>query len=95
MMERRICWPEFDATCLEGGCMYCNDNPFKSLNAIRSKVLKMKVTHNRGDGKERDSMDALMYGIRHNFFNADTRPSKDEKKGGEHHHVISDYSGLA
>lgn len=26
-MRRRICWPDPDAICLEGGCGYCQHEP--------------------------------------------------------------------
>lgn len=32
--ERRICWPNPDEVCIEGGCIYCNDKPFKSVEEI-------------------------------------------------------------
>jgi hypothetical protein len=35
MVSRRICWPTPDAVCLQGGCGYCNDSRFRSLNTIR------------------------------------------------------------
>lgn len=25
-MRRKICWPDFDYVCLEGGCGYCQDD---------------------------------------------------------------------
>jgi hypothetical protein len=33
--KRRICWPYPDAVCLQGGCLYCNDYPFKSVSVIQ------------------------------------------------------------
>lgn len=35
-MKRRICWPNPDKICLQGGCIYCDDHPFKGEVAIRS-----------------------------------------------------------
>lgn len=34
--ERRICWPEPDWCCLEGGCGYCNDGPWKYVSIIKA-----------------------------------------------------------
>ena len=34
-MRRRICWPTFDLTCLQGGCIYCDDNPYRAEAKIR------------------------------------------------------------
>jgi len=33
--KRRICWPYPDKVCLEGGCIYCNDYPFRAVSAIQ------------------------------------------------------------
>ncbi len=32
--QRRICWPKFDELCLTGGCIHCNNQPFRGLLAI-------------------------------------------------------------
>lgn len=34
-MRRRICWPDPDAVCLEGGCGYCRDADFHTYAEIR------------------------------------------------------------
>lgn len=70
--ERRICWPEPDATCLHGGCIHCNGYPFKALSTIRRYALKAGVLPHRGQG-EQSAIDAFEYGYRNGFFNADTR----------------------
>lgn len=31
---RRICWPNPDEVCLQGGCGYCNEGDFQTLEAI-------------------------------------------------------------
>lgn len=41
-MKRRICWPDFDKVCLEGGCLYCEDNP------IRDHDMIMRAAEKRG-----------------------------------------------
>lgn len=75
--ERRICWPQFDATCLEGGCIYCNDNPYRAVELISRKVhglaAKDKTVLNRGNGLERDPIEAFQYGWMNNWNNADSR----------------------
>lgn len=38
MKRRRICWPKFDKVCLEGGCLYCNDYPFRPVAEIWDMV---------------------------------------------------------
>jgi hypothetical protein len=32
--SRRICWPDPDAVCLQGGCSYCNEGDFQTLRTI-------------------------------------------------------------
>ncbi len=32
--RRRICWPSPDAVCLQGGCLWCQDHPQRSLKQI-------------------------------------------------------------
>lgn len=34
-VKRRICWPNPDSVCLQGGCTHCNDKPFRDLEQIR------------------------------------------------------------
>jgi hypothetical protein len=36
--KRKICWPVFDATCLEGGCISCPYGRFIQIDTIRRKV---------------------------------------------------------
>lgn len=33
--RRRICWPNFDKVCLQGGCSYCSDNELRTVASIR------------------------------------------------------------
>lgn len=70
--KRRICWPDPDATCLEGGCIHCNANTFRSLTTIERYARRAGVVQNRGEG-EKDAWDAYQWGLRHGFANADVR----------------------
>lgn len=72
--ERRICWPQPDATCLHGGCSYCNDQPFKSLSLIEKFARDAGVLPHRGKGHE-DALNAYRYGLENWFFHADVRAS--------------------
>lgn len=72
IVSRRICWPNPDATCLAGGCIYCNDYPFKSLRIIGGYAKGAGVLSHRAHG-EQDAMQAFQHGQRHEFFNAETR----------------------
>lgn len=66
MRARRICWPSPDATCLEGGCLYCNEAPFRALRTIDEYVVSAGVLPNRGKG-ETEALDAWRYGLARGF----------------------------
>lgn len=68
IIARRICWPEPDATCLEGGCGYCVDEPFRSVKTIEKWARTAGVVQNRGTG-EQDAWEAWQRGLRHDFYN--------------------------
>lgn len=70
---RRICWPNPDATCLEGGCGYCNDSPFRAITQIRKYAQSAGQVPNRGNDKTQDAVDAFNYGYKHHFWNAEVR----------------------
>jgi hypothetical protein len=67
MKQRRICWPNPDATCLEGGCLYCNDYPFRNRSEIEKYVGSAGVLPNRGIG-EQPAERAWYTGLRNKFF---------------------------
>lgn len=70
--RRRICWPDPDATCLNGGCWHCNTQPFRSLNTIRRWASKAGVLPHRAVGED-DALAAYEYGLSNGFFNTDTK----------------------
>jgi hypothetical protein len=70
--ERRICWPDPDATCLEGGCGWCNDGGFWSVRTIERYAKNAGVVPNRGVGKK-DAWTAFLWGLDRNFCNAEVR----------------------
>lgn len=70
--KRRICWPDPDATCLNGGCWYCNSHPFRSLRSIRAWAERAGVLQHRAIGED-DAMTAFLYGLENDFFNTETR----------------------
>lgn len=61
-MSRRICWPDPDATCLEGGCTHCNDAEFVSETKIRSYARTTGEVPNRYGGKAKSAWAAYWYG---------------------------------
>lgn len=72
--ERRICWPDPDATCLHGGCSYCNDHAFRSLVWVERYARGAGVLPHRGIGSE-NALAAYRYGLENEFFNVETRAS--------------------
>lgn len=73
MKQRRICWPDPDATCLEGGCGYCNDHPFRSISSIQDYAVTVVNVRNRGDLKIVSALQAFTTGYRAGFYNAQTK----------------------
>lgn len=59
--ERKICWPKPDGVCMQGGCGYCNDKPFRSIGEVEAKAYNLGLTKDFRWGKSR------------NFCNAETR----------------------
>lgn len=72
MKKRRICWPNPDATCLEGGCIHCNDHPFRSLKTIENYAIRSGTLSNRATG-QKSAWAAWCIGLNNDFFNAETK----------------------
>lgn len=72
---RRICWPEPDATCLNGGCGWCNGFPYRALTEIEEWAKTAGTRPHRGSGEE-DALKAYQWGLKHQFVNADVRSTK-------------------
>lgn len=70
--QRRICWPNPDATCLEGGCGYCNGYPWRNVSSIWRYAQRAGVLQNRAIG-EKDAVTAYRYGELYRWGNADVR----------------------
>lgn len=73
LTERRICWPDFDATCLEGGCLHCDGHPFRPIAVIKEKAEAMGMTTNRYGNGVVNAMAAFRYGQKHDWNNAESR----------------------
>lgn len=74
--QRRICWPSFDLTCLEGGCGYCNGHRFRNVESIRKAVERGQASNwNRCTPAAPDDspMRSFDYGRRRAWGNADSR----------------------
>lgn len=48
--QRKICWPDPDSVCLEGGCGYCNSGVWKSVEAIEVYAYKVGIKTLEGGG---------------------------------------------
>lgn len=72
--HRRICWPNPDATCLNGGCSHCNGHLFIAVQVIRNYAEQAGVLPHRASGEE-DAMKAFRYGELRGWNNAETRSS--------------------
>ena len=51
---RRICWPNPDSVCLEGGCIYCNDKPFRTYVEIQDYAEKVNLISSYNYGLSRN-----------------------------------------
>lgn len=71
--KRRICWPNPDATCLEGGCTYCNDNKYRAISTIQRYAEAAGQVSNRCGGETQDAINAFHTGRVNNWFNADSK----------------------
>lgn len=67
--QRRICWPNPDGVCLEGGCGYCNYERFRDVKSIRKYVDKHPEL-------EKD----FIYGMQRGWNNAKSRFVADRKQ---------------
>lgn len=70
--KRRICWPTPDATCLEGGCIHCDESPFRTLRKIRAYAETAGTLPNRGIG-EQSALAAYEWGLDNLFPFAEKR----------------------
>jgi len=60
---RRICWPNPDATCMEGGCIHCADQRFVSGAKIAIFVEMNPILKHRGNGAEVRTENAQAYSL--------------------------------
>jgi hypothetical protein len=70
---RRICWPNPDATCLQGGCIHCSDHPYRSVDKIKRYAERLGDLPNRCGDETTNALKAFQYGERRR-----RRPAKEE-----------------
>jgi hypothetical protein len=70
--QRRICWPNPDATCLEGGCLHCDGYPFRDVATIEKYARTAGIVPNRAIG-EQDAWTAFLYGRGWGWSNVESR----------------------
>jgi hypothetical protein len=61
---RSICWPNPDATCLEGGCSWCQDYPVRTWGSIAAYARRAGQVRNRTNDDTKDARVAFAYGAR-------------------------------
>ena len=65
--SRKICWPTPDATCLHGGCGWCEYGKWKTLDQVEAYAARRGHAYHRG-GAQEDALVAYRYGLAHDFF---------------------------
>ena len=55
----KICWPNPDATCLEGGCVHCQDGKEKSVEQVERWAAKAGQVSDRYGGGTKDALTAF------------------------------------
>jgi hypothetical protein len=55
----RICWPNPDATCLEGGCVHCQDGREIEIRKVKRWAGTAGLVKNRYGGGTKDALEAL------------------------------------
>lgn len=58
----RICWPNPDATCLQGGCAHCQDEPPRARSTIENYAKTAGQVPNRSGNGTVDAWQAWLYG---------------------------------
>lgn len=67
-MKRKICWPNPDATCLEGGCVHCDSGQTKTLEQVRRYVETVLEVPDRCGDTFQLANKAFDYGVRHGLY---------------------------
>lgn len=65
--QRRICWPNPDATSIEGGCIWCEDARWRDFSTIERYARTAGILPNRGMGHQ-DALMAWQKGLMNTFW---------------------------
>lgn len=77
MVKRKIC-ANFDTVCLEGGCGYCEQGRWRSIEAIRLEAAK------RDDKHDTAMLKSFEWGRTRHFCNAPVKYSDGTTKQSRH-----------
>lgn len=69
-MQIKICWPDPDATCLEGGCTHCeSDGEWVSVTTLKQWAYAAGDLAQRGNTTKKPADAAFRYGAETGWFN--------------------------
>lgn len=75
-LEIRMCWPNPDNVCLEGGCIHCAEganSKWVTLEEVRALVLKQLDTVRGRHGHRASLKKAFFYGLHTGWHNLPKR----------------------
>lgn len=69
-MQLKICWPNPDATCLEGGCIHCeSDGMWVDVAVLKQWASTASDLAQRGVDTPKSAHDAFRYGAQSGWWN--------------------------
>lgn len=75
-LEIRMCWPNPDNVCLEGGCAHCAEGPdstWVSLDDVHAYVNRRRDSVRGRHGQHVSLWKAFRYGVAHDWHNLPKR----------------------
>lgn len=75
-LEIRLCWPNPDAICLEGGCIHCAEGPdsrWVPLDDVHAYANGSGNAARDRHGRWQSLWNAFSYGLAHDWFNLPKR----------------------
>lgn len=69
-MQLKICWPDPDATCLEGGCIHCESGgTWVDVKVLKQWASDASALAQRGVSTRKSARDAFQYGAQSGWWN--------------------------